>query len=184
VLGKLNLPTGEDVFERKPMQNLPILEGTVAWERRGSWGEIFFGVGSDSETNNRMCTLGDGLHIEIPGYKQVNVKPKNGEITPGVTDDMVIDIFTKSLLHNKHWKFTKATGLRLYVLIPSKSHSIVAIHCVPSSVLSCAHSPPPQRRALSQKTESFSGTSKVLQGGKCVWQKAEEMLIGCVCHVP
>lgn len=30
------------------------------------------------------------------------------------TDDMVADIFTKSLPHDKHWKFTKAMGLRLH----------------------------------------------------------------------
>lgn len=29
------------------------------------------------------------------------------------TDDMVADILTKSLSHDKHWKFTKAMGLRL-----------------------------------------------------------------------
>jgi hypothetical protein len=29
------------------------------------------------------------------------------------TDDMVADIFTKSLPHDKHWKFAAAMGLRL-----------------------------------------------------------------------
>lgn len=29
------------------------------------------------------------------------------------TDDMVADIFTKALGHEKHWKFTRAMGLRL-----------------------------------------------------------------------
>lgn len=29
------------------------------------------------------------------------------------TDDMVADIFTKPLIHDKHWRFTRAMGLRL-----------------------------------------------------------------------
>ncbi|KAG2073792.1 hypothetical protein BDR04DRAFT_976543, partial [Suillus decipiens] len=30
------------------------------------------------------------------------------------TDDMVPDILTKPLIHEKHWKFTKAMGLQLH----------------------------------------------------------------------
>ncbi|KAG2073967.1 hypothetical protein BDR04DRAFT_975172, partial [Suillus decipiens] len=29
------------------------------------------------------------------------------------TDDMVADILTKPLIHDKHWKFTKAMSLQL-----------------------------------------------------------------------